>query len=160
MSSVSIFTPVTASARKKPRRRITKDRLHTLTPPQQIQLAFQSGARIAAVAGALIGGSIPFGAWWLVHYDVAIAPWKWGFVVAGLTWSLAKVTHWLGTAFPGGPAFLRWLSATGAAILLETMSIFVQSRAVSIFFLTIIAGINAVSAAVAFQAVNQSAPKR
>jgi len=75
--TLSILRPV---AKSKPRK-VSTQKIAALTIPQQVQIAFQRGARIAAISGALAGGAIPTGVYVLVHSEIALAPWKWALVI-------------------------------------------------------------------------------
>ena len=147
LSLVSTATPT------RRRRTVRKATLHKLTIPQQVALAFQPQARLAALAGLMVSGFVPVAVYMLVHYEVAAAAWKWYMVGGGLLYSAASVYKWATKAFQGSGRCLTAAKSLGFVALLESVTSFSSTHWLALCGLCILTLINAVSAAVSIQAI-------
>jgi hypothetical protein len=142
-----------ATARSRRRKRVRKAQINTLSLPDQVALAFRSGSRIAAILGALFGGSVPIAVYVLVHYEVQARPWLWAFVVAGLMFSFLSVYLWARQAFQHSGRLLTHCKSVAFALILEGVTSFSHTQWLSMGCLSILTFVNAVSSAVCVQAI-------
>ena len=118
-----------------------------LTVPSQIRRAFMPGARLAGALGVLLGGSVPFATFEMIHdpRGVHSMPMLWLLVAGCLLYSAPKVYQWMSVAT--GSA----IAAVGFTLAAEGILTFVPIPFLTYLFLGILIFINAVSAACALQ---------
>jgi len=124
---------------------ITAAQYAKMTVIQPIRRAGQSGNRLAALVGMVIGGFVPFVTFTVVHHEVATNPYLWILVVAGLVYSAITVFKWAKMALGNSQ------KAVAFCVLLEGTLTFVHSAYLTYGALFILIFINATSAACALQ---------
>lgn len=111
----------------------------------QIRIAFRSRNRMAAVAGLLMGGAIPFMGYFIAHHELS----RWltiqGVMVCGaLLFSALTVWQW------GRAGFACPWKATGFSILLEGVMVFSEQPWLAQLALAYLIVINGIATGVRF----------
>jgi hypothetical protein len=146
-TKLTVVKPTTK--RVRPSRRITATKITKMSVVQQVQHAFAPGKRLAALIGVVLGGFVPMAVFHLVHAEVATYPQLWLLVAGGLLYSSLSVYKW------AKQAFRMQVKAIGFVLLLEGTVTFSHTPWLSFAGLAILIGINAISAAVALQVVEE-----
>jgi hypothetical protein len=105
----------------------------------QIATALRPGNRLALAIAAILGGFIPAASYVVAHYEVAMSPAKWILVLAGLAYSGLTVFEWANIAFRSV------LKSAGFVVLLEGISTFASTEALSLTAVSCLVFINAVA---------------
>jgi hypothetical protein len=126
---------------KKPAPRRSPRPIASRSVVAQVKAAFAADNRVAAVLGGLIGGSVPFGAYWLAHHELDLSASIWSqfklyLLLGALLFSAKTVYQW------GQSAFQDPWKAAGFVVLTEGIMVASSTPALAAFFLALLMGIN------------------
>jgi hypothetical protein len=105
----------------------------------QLSVATQPQNRLALAAGGILGGLIPIASYIIAHYEASATPVKWILVFAGMLYSGTSVYSW------GSAAFHSQVKSLGFVVLIEGVSLFSNTFALSIAAVSVLVLINAAS---------------
>lgn len=126
---------------KRPTQRRAPRAIASRSVVAQVKAAFSPVNRVAAVLGGLIGGSVPFGAYWIAHNELALSAALWTqfkfyLLIGALLFSAKTVYQW------GKSAFQDAWKAAGFVVLTEGIMVASSTPTLSAFFLALLMGIN------------------
>lgn len=112
----------------------------------QVKSAFSRDNRVAAIIGGILGGSVPFGAYWLAHREIDWAASLWSqpkvlFLLGALLFSAKTVYQW------GQQAFQDPWKAVGFVLVVEGIMVMSDTAWLASGFLAILIGVNFVATA-------------
>lgn len=119
---------------------------------EQVRVAFRRPNRLATVCGILLGGYIPVGTFFVVHYEVQRQPSLWILVAGGLLFSAVTVWKWAKSAYQSSA------KALGFCIMVEGIMTFSQLMPLAVFALFLLVMINGIATG-CILALNQRAYK-